>query len=159
MDLYEGLIVTTTLCKLAAEISLSIVFPFAYLQHSPVVGEKICLLCLKACVSSMQVAFLNICSALRLFRAPRYIAGCFTLLRSSLLQGCVESSSTTQGRLLQSSVAESVSGSIPLAYCCCATMTLYSWEVDFSRQQVIWLNVGKVSVLKELLVFPRTEMG
>lgn len=47
----------------------------------------------------------------------------------------------------------------PLLTVVVATMTLYSWEVDFSRQQVIWLNVGKVSVLKELLVFPRTEMG
>jgi len=49
------------LCELAAEISSSIAFPFAYLQHSSVVGGII-LLCLKASVSSMQVALLNICS-------------------------------------------------------------------------------------------------
>lgn len=52
----------TVLCKLVPVMSLSIVFPFAYLQHRSVMGKKILLLCLKACVSSMQVAFLNICS-------------------------------------------------------------------------------------------------
>lgn len=46
LDEYEGLTEIRTLC-IAAEITLSIVFSFAYLQHSSVVGEKMILLCLK----------------------------------------------------------------------------------------------------------------
>ena len=71
---------------------------------------------------------------LQLFRAQRYVAGCFSLLSSSPLQGCVECPSTTQGRPLQSSVAARTSGSIPIACCCRADVNLHGWEADCSRQ-------------------------
>lgn len=107
-------------------------------------------------------------SDLSLFRAQSYVAGCFSLLSSSPLQGCAESPNTTQGRPLQSAAA-SVSGALflllvivvlPLTYTdgkLIAVGRLVRYVL--SGQQVIWLNVGMASLPKELLVFPGVELG
>lgn len=108
-------------------------------------------------------------SDLSLFRAQSYVAGCFSLLSSSPLQGCAESPNTTQGRPLQSVAAASVSGALfPLLVIVVLPLTCTDGKLIavgrlvryvLSGQQVIWLNVGMVSVLKELSVFPGVELG
>lgn len=136
----------SNIVQACCQISLGIVFPFAYLQHSSVVGE-ICLLCLKAYVSSVQVAFLKPLQWSQVIHGTKVHCWMLHFTQKQPSTGVCWKSQPYPGQIIAVFCGRA-SESSPPAHCCCAVLCCLqpypagklTWVLP---TEIIWLNVGR----------------